>query len=261
MYSATNKIAVIYAEGTIVMGKGNDLNIGGNNYADIIRAERKDSNIKAIVLRVNSPGGSALASDIMWREIELASKVKPVVVSMGNYAASGGYYISAPATKIYASPTTISGSIGVFGLIPDAGKLLNDKLGISTENVKTNLNSDFPSIFRPMSYYEKEVMQRNIEKIYNDFVTKVASGRKMNPSAIDSIGQGRVWSGNRAKNIGLIDEMGGFEDAVKEAARLAGVEKYSIREYPVLEDPYTKLLSSLTGDLKMKILLRELAKA
>lgn len=258
MFSADNKIAVIYAEGTIVMGKGNETNIGGNSYAEIIREERKDSNIKAIVLRVNSPGGSAVASDIMWRELELTAKVKPVIVSMGNYAASGGYYISAPATKIYASATTISGSIGVFGLIPNAGRLLKDKLGISTENVNTNTYSDFPSIFRPMNRYEKEVMQKIIEKIYSEFVSKVASGRKMNSSAVDSIGQGRVWSGNSAKNIGLIDEIGGLTDAIKGAAELAGIDKYSIREYPVLEDPYTRLITGLAGEIKMKILMREL---
>lgn len=258
MYSATNKIAVIYAEGNIVMGKGNDLNIGGNYYADIIRQERKDSSIKAIVLRVNSPGGSSLASDIMWRELDLASKVKPVIVSMGNYAASGGYYISAPATKIYASEITISGSIGVFALIPNAGKLLGEKLGITTDHVSTNKDSDFPSIFRPMNSYEKEVMQKSVEKTYDDFVNKVATGRKMTTGAVDSIGEGRVWAGVRAKNLGLIDEIGGLEDAIKGAAMLAGIEKYSIREYPVLEDPYTKLVSSLTGDIKMRILNKEL---
>ena len=149
--SAKNKIAVIYASGTIVIGKGNEYNIGGNNYAEIIRKERLDISVKAIVLRVNSPGGNATASDIIWRELELAARVKPVVISMGNYAASGGYYISAPGTKIYADPTTISGSIGVFGLIPNAGKLLEQKLGISTETVNTNQNSDFPSIYRPMN--------------------------------------------------------------------------------------------------------------
>ena len=177
--SLRSKLSVIYAEGTIVMGKGNEGNIGGNHYAEVIRKEREDTNIKAIVLRVNSPGGNAIASDIMWRELELAAKVKPVVVSMGNYAASGGYYISAPATKIYASPTTISGSIGVFGLVPNAEKLMEQKLGLETEVVKTNENSDFPSLLRPMNSYEKEVMQLNVENIYADFVSKVASGRKM----------------------------------------------------------------------------------
>lgn len=261
MFSADNKIAVIYAEGTIVMGKGNESNIGGNSYADLIRQERKDSNIKAIVLRVNSPGGSAIASDIMWKELELAAKVKPVIVSMGNYAASGGYYISAPATKIYASATTVSGSIGVFGLIPNAGRLLKDKLGISTETVNTNAYSDFPSFFRPMDGYEKEVMQKSIEKIYSEFVSKVAVGRKMNPSSVDSIGQGRVWSGNSAKSIGLIDEFGGLEDAIKGAAELAGIEKYSLKEYPVIEDPYTRILSSFTGEMKLKILMNELGES
>jgi protease-4 len=258
IFSSENKIAVIYAEGTIVMGKGNETNIGGNYYAEIVRKERKDSNIKAIVLRVNSPGGSAIASDIMWRELELASKVKPVVVSMGNYAASGGYYISAPATKIYASPVTVSGSIGVFGMIPNAGKLLKEKLGISTETVNTNIHADFPSIYRPMNTYEQQVMQKSIENIYSDFVSKVSKGRNMRASMIDSIGQGRVWSGITAKNIGLVDEMGGLEDAIKGAAELAGIERYSIREFPVIEDPYSKLLAGLSGEIRMRTLEKEL---
>jgi protease-4 len=256
--SGGNRIAVIYAEGTIVMGKGNDTNIGGTYYADIIREQRLDSNIKAIVLRVNSPGGNAIASDIMWRELQLAAKEKPVIVSMGNYAASGGYYISAPGTKIYASPVSVSGSIGVFGMIPNVGKLLKEKLGISTETVNTNAHSDFPSIFRPMNSVEQKVMQRSIENIYSDFVSKVSDGRKMKISSVDSIGQGRVWSGKSAINLGLIDELGGLEDAIKGAAELAKVEKYSIREFPVIEDPYTKLLSGLSGDIRMKILEKEL---
>lgn len=257
MFYAKNKISVIYASGTIVMGKGNETNIGGNSYAEVIRKERRDTSVKAIILRVNSPGGNAVASDIIWSELELAAKIKPVVVSMGNYAASGGYYISAPATKIYASPTTISGSIGVFGLIPDVKKLFNDKLGISTETINTNKYSDFPSIFRPMNSYEKDVMQKTIEKVYNDFVSKVASGRKMRVESVDSIGQGRVWSGNSAKNIGLIDEMGGLENAIKGAAELAGIDKYSIRELPIQEDPYTKLLTTLTDGVKKGILKSE----
>ena len=258
IFSSENKIAVIYAEGTIVMGKGNETNIGGNYYADIIRNQRLDSNIKAIVLRVNSPGGSAIASDIMWRELSLAAKVKPVIVSMGNYAASGGYFISAPGTKIYASPVTVSGSIGVFGMIPDVGKLIKDKLGITIETVSTNRNSDFPSIFRPMNSFEQQVMQKNIEIIYNDFVSKVSEGRKMKIAFVDSIGQGRVWSGKSAKEIGLVDEMGGLDDAIKGAAELAKIDKYSLREYPVIEDPYSKILSGLTGEIRMRILEKEL---
>lgn len=260
-YSAKNKIAVIYASGTIVTGKGNDSNIGGNYYADVIRKARLDTSIKAIVLRVDSPGGSATASDLMWRELDLSAKVKPVVISMGNYAASGGYFISAPGTKIYADPMTISGSIGVFGLIPNAGKLLEDKLGLTTEIVNTNKNSDFPSILRPMKPYEKELMQLSIEKIYNDFVSKVASGRKMSSASVDSIGQGRVWSGTSALKIGLVDEIGGLKDAIKGASKLAGIESFSVKELPVLEDPYTRIFSQLTGEVKQSILKNELGES
>jgi protease-4 len=260
-YSAKNKIAVIYASGTIVTGKGNDNNIGGNYYADVIRKARLDTTIKAIVLRVDSPGGSAIASDIMWRELDLTARVKPLVISMGNYAASGGYFISAPGTKIFADPMTISGSIGAFGLIPNAGKLLEDKLGLTTEIVKTNKNSDFPSILRPMNPYEKELMQMSIEKIYRDFVNKVAAGRKMSSESIDSIGQGRVWSGTSARKIGLVDELGGLKDAIKGAADLAGIGSFSVKELPVLEDPYTRILSQLSGDVRMSILKKGLGES
>jgi len=260
-FSAKNKIAVVYASGTIVTGKGNEGNIGGNYYADVISKARLDSSVKAIVLRVNSPGGSATASDIMWRELDLAARVKPVVISMGNYAASGGYFISAPGTKIYADPMTISGSIGVFGLIPNIGKLLEQKLGLTTEIVNTNKNSDFPSIYRPMNPYEKELMQMSIEKIYSDFVSKVASGRKMSSESVDSIGQGRVWSGTSALRIGLVDEIGGLKDAIKGAAKLAGIESFSVRELPVFEDPYMRILSQLSGEARMSILKKELGES
>jgi protease-4 len=261
MVSAKNKIAVVYASGTIVMGKGNDDNIGGDAFGELIRKERKDSSVKAIVLRVNSPGGNAIASDIIWRELELASKVKPVIISMGNYAASGGYFISAPGTKILASPTTITGSIGVFGLIPNAGKLFDQKLGISTETVNTNKNSDFPSVYRPMTVYEKEVMQLNVDKIYSDFISKVSSGRDMTVQAVDSIGQGRVWSGVDAIRIGLVDGYGGLSASIDSAAAMAGVNKYSIVELPLQEEPYVKLLSQLSGDIKMRILKKELGES
>ena len=259
--SAKNKIAVIYASGTIVTGKGNENNIGGNSYADLIRKVKKDTSVKAIVLRVNSPGGNAIASDIIWNELNLAAKVKPVVISMGNYAASGGYYISAPGTKIYANPMTISGSIGVFGIIPDASKLLEQKLGLTTEVVNTNKNSDFPSVYRPMNNYEKKMMQLSIENIYNDFVSKVAAGRKMSARSVDSIGQGRVWSGNRAQKIGLVDEIGGLKDAISGAAKLAGIERYSVRELPLIEDPYTRILTQLSGEVRMSILKKELGES
>ena len=260
-YSAKNKIAVIYASGTIVTGKGNENNIGGNSYADLIRKVKKDTSVKAIVLRVNSPGGNAIASDIIWNELNLAAKVKPVVISMGNYAASGGYYISAPGTKIYANPMTISGSIGVFGIIPDASKLLEQKLGLTTEVVNTNKNSDFPSVYRPMNNYEKKMMQLSIENIYSDFVSKVAAGRKMSTRSVDSIGQGRVWSGNSAQKIGLVDEIGGLKDAISGAAKLAGIERYSVRELPLIEDPYTRILTQLSGEVRMSILKKELGES
>jgi protease-4 len=253
-----NKIAVIYASGTIVSGKGNEYNIGGNNYSEVIRKERLDSNVKAIIMRVNSPGGDAVSSDNIWRELELAAKVKPVVISMGNYAASGGYYISAPGTKIYSNPTTITGSIGVFGIFPNAYKLLEQKLGITTQSVNTNAYSDFPSPFRSMSTYEREVLQMDIEKIYSDFTGKVAAGRKMKVESVDSIGQGRVWSGNKALKIGLVDEMGGLTDAIKGAAELAGLETYAVRELPAIEDPYSKLLKQLSGEIRMSFLKKEL---
>jgi len=256
-----NRISIIYASGTIVMGKGSEYNIGGNNYSEIIRKERLDSNVKAIVMRVNSPGGNAVASDIIWRELELAAGEKPVVISMGNYAASGGYYISAPASKIYANPTTISGSIGVFGLIPNAGKLMEQKLGISTQTVNTNKYSDFPSVYRPMNTYEKEIMQKSIEHVYSEFTGKVASGRKMSIESVDSIGQGRVWSGDKAEKIGLVDEIGGLKEAIEGAALLAGLETYSIRELPAIEDPYTKLLKHLSGEVRLNILKKELGES
>jgi len=261
VFTTKNRISVIYAEGNIVIGKGNETNIGGKQYAEVIRKERLDTAVKAIVLRVNSPGGNAIASDIIWRELMLAEKVKPVVISMGNYAASGGYYISCPATKIYASPATISGSIGVFGLLPNAGTLFEKKLGLATETVNTNMNSDFPSIYRPMNSYEKEVMQMSIEKVYSDFVSKVAEGREITFDAVDNIGQGRVWSGTKAMKIGLVDEMGGLNDAIKGAATLAGIDKYKIRELPELEDPYTRLLTQLTGGIRMSLLKKELGES
>jgi len=259
--SGRNKISVIYASGTIARGKGNEFNIGGDRYAEIIRKERLDTNVKAIVMRVNSPGGDAIASDIIWRELELAAKTKPVVVSMGNYAASGGYYISAPGTKIFANPTTLSGSIGVFGLVPNAGKLMEQKLGISVQTVNTNRNSDFPSIYRPMKIYEQEAMQNSIEKVYSDFVSRVSTGRKMTFSGVDSIGQGRVWTGRSAKKLGLIDEIGGLKDALNEASVLSGLETYSLRELPTIEDPYMKILNQLSGEIKFNLLEKELGES
>lgn len=253
-----DKIAVLFAEGSIVMGEGDDNSIGGNRYAEEMRRLRLDSTVKAVVFRVNSRGGNAIASDQIWREVELTDQVKPVVVSMGNYAASGGYYISAAARKIMASPVTITGSIGVFGLIPNAQTLLDKKLGISSDVVRTNAHSDSPSLTRPLSAFEKDALQANVERTYSTFTGVVALGREMSQPAVDSIGQGHVWSGADAIPIGLVDSFGGLTDAIKEAALLAGLEEYHTIEKPEVTDFYTKFLKEMTGDLRMKAIRKEL---
>lgn len=259
--SLKKKIAVIYAEGSIVRGEGDQTNIGGNSYAAEIRKARLDSTIKAVVFRVNSRGGDAMASDMIWREVELTSRVKPVVVSMGNYAASGGYYISAGASKIMASPVTLTGSIGVFGLIPNAGVFLDKKLGINTDVVKTNAHADSPSLTRPLSAFEKEAYQANVERTYSTFTGVVAKGRGMSQASVDSIGQGHVWSGTDAKRIGLVDTFGGLNDAIKEAASLAGLETYRLVEKPDAVDFYSKLLKGITEEIRTKTVARELGPA
>ncbi len=253
-----DKIAVLFAEGSIVMGEGDDTNIGGNRYAEELRKLRLDSTVKAVVFRVNSRGGNAIASDQIWREVELTDKVKPVVVSMGNYAASGGYYIAAAARKIMASPVTVTGSIGVFGLIPNAQTLLDNKLGISSDVVRTNAHSDSPSLTRPLSAFEKDALQGNVERTYRTFTGVVAAGRDMSQPAVDSIGQGHVWSGADAVPIGLVDSFGGLSDAIREAATLAGLEEYRTIEKPEASDFYTKLLKELTGDIRAKAIRKEL---
>jgi len=255
------KIVVLYAEGNIVRGEGDDINIGGTKYAEELRKIRRDSTIKAVVFRVNSRGGDAIASDIIWREVELISKVKPVVVSMGNYAASGGYYISAAADKIIASPVTVTGSIGVFGLIPNASMFLEKKLGINTEVVKTNDHADAPSLTRELSPYERDALQANVERTYNTFTSVVAEGRGMSQASVDSIGQGRVWSGSDASGIGLVDSFGGLNDAVIEAARMAGIEDYRIVERPEAVDFYTALIKDMTGEMRLRTIRSELGEA
>jgi protease-4 len=253
-----DKIAVIYAAGSIVDGKGTDANIGGSSLAETIREARLASSIRAIVLRVNSPGGSAIASALIWREAALAGEVKPLVVSMGNVAASGGYYISSPATTIICNPTTITGSIGVFGLIPNAGRLMHEKIGLSSEVVKTNAHADAPSLTRPLTSFEEQTILNLIERTYSTFVGHVSEGRSMTREAVDEIGQGRVWSGAEALVNGLADQAGGLTFAIEEAARLAEIEKYSIMELPELTDPYTKLLKDITGEARIRFIEREL---
>lgn len=248
------QIAIIYASGEIESGEGASDKIGSETVSKAIREARLNDKIKAIVLRVNSPGGSALASEVIWREAELANKVKPVVVSMGDVAASGGYYISAASRKIFASPNTITGSIGVFGLIFNAQKMLNNKLGITIDTVKTNRLSDFGSMSRALTAEEKQIFQQGVEKVYDTFTKRVADGRKMKQANVDSIGQGRVWSGVEAKNIGLIDEFGGLNDAIAAAAKMANISKYRTIELPKQKDPFTEILSELGNEAETKYL-------
>jgi protease-4 len=243
-----DKIAIIYASGNIISGEGDEGSIGSERISKAIRKARMDDKVKAIVLRVNSPGGSALASDVIWREVTLSKKVKPVVVSMGDLAASGGYYISCGASKVFASPTTLTGSIGVFGIIPNAGKFFNNKLGISFDGVKTNPYADYIPLTRAMNEEEKKIITREIEGIYSTFITHVAEGRKMTTAGVDSIGQGRVWSGMDAKRIGLVDEFGGLNDAIKAAADLAKLKEYKTMELPYQKDPFTKIMEALSGE-------------
>ena len=253
-----DKIAVIYASGEIGMGEGGDDNIGSEGLSRTIRKARRDSSIKAIVFRINSPGGSALASEVIWREVDLAAKVKPVIVSMGDVAASGGYYIAAPATTIMANPTTITGSIGVFGLFFNLQKALDNKLGITVDVVKTNDHADFFSVFRPMTAEEKAVGQMFIEQTYQTFIGHVSAGRGIPVEQVDAIGQGRVWSGVNAKDIKLVDEFGGLTDAIKLAAEKAGLENYRLVELPKQKKLFEQLMEDMSAEAKAWMLKDEL---
>jgi protease-4 len=249
------KIALIYAEGDIVDGKSQQGTIGSETYRDLVRKARLDKTIKAIVFRVNSGGGSALASENIWRELSLAKKEKPVVVSFGDVAASGGYYISCAADSIFALPTTITGSIGVFGIIPDMQAFFKNKLGITFGGVKTGAYADAMTVTKPMNENEKKMIQDGIERIYSQFKQRVAEGRKIGVAFVDSIGQGRVWTGTRAKEIGLIDLFGGIDDAVKCAARMAKLTDYRVREFPEVMGFFDRLLGKkdpLNYDDKIK---------
>jgi protease-4 len=258
---AKDKIAIIYASGSIIDGDGGEGDIAGDHYGRVIREARRDSSIKAIILRVNSGGGSALASEIILREMTLAKEVKPVIVSMGDVAASGGYYIAASADVIIANPTTITGSIGVFGMYPNVKEGMNKKLGINVDVVKTNKHSDFGSPFRPLTAEEKAVAQLGVEDIYQVFIGHVANGRGMTTDQVDEIGQGRVWSGLNAIDINLIDEFGGLERAIEIAAEKAGLEKYRITELPKQKDPFESMIQELTGSAKARLLKDELGMA
>jgi protease-4 len=253
------KIALIYAQGNIIDGGGDQRQIASADYIKLIRKARLDKTIKAIVFRVNSGGGSALASETIWRELSLAKAEKPVVVSFGDVAASGGYYISCGADSIFASPTTITGSIGVFGIIPNMEGFFKNKLGVTFDGVKTAPYADLGAIYRPMNENEKKFVQQSIDEIYLSFKQRVADGRKKSVDDVDSIAQGRVWSGNKAIGIGLVDKFGGLQDAVDCAARMAKLSDYRLREYPEMQSIFDRLLGGAKDNtLKTEMIRKEL---
>lgn len=253
-----DKIAVIYAQGSINSGEGDNETIGSETTSKAIRKARKNDKIKAIVLRVNSPGGSALASETILREMELAKEVKPVVVSMGDVAASGGYYIACKADTIVANPTTITGSIGVFGVLMNLEKMMKNKLGITTDRVKTNQFADLASPTRALNESERAIIQNQVEMIYDKFITHVAEGRNMTKEEVDSIGQGRVWTGKDAIELGLVDVLGGMEDAIAIAADMANLDSYRITKLPIEKNPFEKIIEDLGGQVKTRIIKSEL---
>jgi len=253
-----NKIAVVYCVGDIAGGEGDDETMGSDRIAETIKKVREDDSYKALVLRINSPGGSALASDVMWREISLCKKKKPVIVSMGAVAASGGYYIAAPADVIVAQPNTITGSIGVFGLMINAKDLLNNKLGIKIETVKFGEFSDLGSPDRPLNEAERKVIQSAIDRVYTDFVKRVSEGRKMTAAQVDSIAQGRVWSGIEAKQVGLVDEFGGLDKAIEIAVKKAKLSEHRVVNLPDLKDPFEEIFKSMSGEASAYFMKQEL---
>ena len=253
---ATDEIAIIYAQGEIQSGEGDVNIIGEGAMRRSINEARNNDDVKAVVLRIDSPGGNALTSDLIWREIELTKKVKPVVVSMGNYAASGGYYIACNATKIFAENNTITGSIGVFGILPNFSGLTN-KIGIHSEQVKTHENSGNYNPFAPIDEKFKAVTTEGVEQIYKTFVSHVAQGRKMTFAQVDAIAQGRVWTGSDAIKIGLVDTIGGLNDAIQEAARLAKIKTYNTQNYPEYKKNFDDFLENLPFAKTKERLIKE----
>lgn len=256
LYEGEDKIAIIYASGQIIDGEGDETTIGSTTLSEALRQARTDKKVKAIVMRVNSPGGSAVASEVIRREVELAAKEKPFIVSMGNYAASGGYWISSSSDYIFADPTTLTGSIGVFGTVPNLEGFMTDKIGLSFDVVKTNENSDFGSIVKPMTPYQLKMMQKHVTNTYDDFITLVSTERGLSKTFVDSIAQGRVWSGADAIEIGLVDELGGIEKAVAYAAEKANIQTYSIKEYPKQEDIFESLIKTETQEYYTKSIIK-----
>ena len=245
-----NEVAIIYASGQIYDGKGDETtNIYSENLSKTIRKAREDNNVKAVVLRVNSPGGSAVASAIIGRELDLTKEVKPVIVSMGNYAASGGYWISAKGDYIFADPTTLTGSIGVFGTFPNAKGFLNDKVGLTFDVAKTNENAEFPNFTEPLTEFQYSKLQEMVAKTYDDFTKRVAEGRGLSQTFVDSIGQGRVWAGADAIGLGLVDQLGDMEDAIAYAVQKANLgNDYKVTEWPKQKDYFTRLMESMNGN-------------
>ncbi len=242
--SSKNKVAVIYANGDIVGGEGSDEQIGSERISRAIRKARLDDDVKAIVLRVNSGGGSALASDVIWREMVLSKKVKPVIASFGDVAASGGYYIGCAADSIFVQPNTITGSIGVFGVILNFQELFNNKLGLTFDGVKTGQYADIMSSNRALTPAERAIIQKGVNNVYDTFISKVADGRKKTKTQIDSLGGGRVWIGTDAVKNGLADRLGSFKDAVTSAAKKAKLKDYKVVEYPEKIDPLKEFLGA-----------------
>ncbi|WP_423997821.1 signal peptide peptidase SppA [Maribacter sp. IgM3_T14_3] len=258
--SGDDKIAVIFAQGEIFYGEGGPNIIGQGIINEALIKARDDEKVKAIVLRVNSPGGSALTSDIIWREVALAKKVKPVIVSMGNVAASGGYYIAAGADKIFAEPTTITGSIGVFGTVPNMTELA-DNIGINAEQVGTNKNAIEYSLFEPMQESFKNQIQESIEETYQTFLQRVSEGRNMTMAQVDSVAQGRVWSGTEALEVGLVDELGNLDDAIEAAAKLASLSSYGVKKFPKYKSGFERFMEDLEGvsiQIKENVLKQEI---
>ena len=256
--TSKNEVAIIYASGQIFDGKGSEENIYSENLSKTIRKAREDENIKAIVLRVNSPGGSAVASAVIGRELDLAKAEKPIIVSMGNYAASGGYWISANADYIFADATTLTGSIGVFGTFPNAQGFLNNKIGLTFDVAKTNENADFGSITQPLTEFQYSKLQENVVQTYDHFTKRVAEGRGLSQSYVDSIGQGRVWAGADAIGLGLVDQIGDMEDAIAYAVQKANLaDDYKVVELPKQKDFMTRLMESMNGDDKLDAAMRQ----
>ncbi len=253
--SGSNRIAVIIASGDIHSGKSGDNSIGSETIVEEIRKARLDDKVKAIVLRVNSGGGSALASDVMYREVQLARKAKPVIGSMSDYAASGGYYMLMGCDKIVAQPNTITGSIGVFSLLFNTENFFKDKLGVTYDRVKTNTNADFPSATHEMTPFQKQTMQRATERIYAEFTSKAAAGRKLPVDSLRAIAGGRVWTGTQGKAIGLVDQLGGLDEAVKLAAQSAKLKEgdFQLRYQPRKKEFFEQLMNSFGGNEEAKI--------